>query len=191
METYPQVIRRVVEHLKRFPGVGTKSAERIVAYLLKADSAEDFRVLKERVRPCRRCCNIADSDLCPVCAESSRERVLAVVEEVKDVAALEKAGFRGYYHVLGGTIDHLDDVGPESLSVASLLARVEQESFTEVIIATNATAEGETTAHYLAKVLRERGYASSRLGFGLSVGSELEYTDPETLKKSIENRRQL
>lgn len=195
METYPQVIRRIVEHLRKFPGIGTKSAERIVAYLLRSDAheisaiANDLLALKERVQPCRRCGNTADGELCAICANCNREHCLAVVENVEDVAALEKAGFRGYYHVLGGTIDHLDGAGPERLSIASLLSRIKEEEFSEIIIATNATSEGETTAHYLAKILKEYGCIFSRLGFGLPVGGELEYIDAETLKKSIEHRR--
>jgi recombination protein RecR len=151
--------------------------------------AENLLRLKQNIRLCSRCFNISEEELCPVCKDEKRENILAIVEQVKDLAALEKAGFRGRYHVLGGHINPLEGIGPEQLNLSILMKRIADESFTEVLIATNPTPEGETTATYIANLLKESKIAVSRLAHGLPVGGEIEYADPETVKKSIENRR--
>jgi recombination protein RecR len=195
METYPALIRTVIEQLRKLPGIGTKSAERLVNYFLKMDDAEmeeftgNLKRLKENIRLCRECFNIAEEELCPVCKDTRREKVLAIVEEVKDLAALEKAGFRGCYHVLGGRINPLERTGPEQLNLVTLVERISRNGFTEVLVATNPTPEGETTASYLVGLLKEHGIPMSRLAYGLPMGGEIEYADPETVRRSIENRR--
>jgi len=195
METYPALIRTLIEQLKKLPGIGAKSAERIVNHFLRMDDAEitafaeNLLRLKQNIRLCSRCFNISEEELCPVCKDEKRENILAIVEQVKDLAALEKAGFRGRYHVLGGHINPLEGIGPEQLNLSILMRRIADESFTEVLIATNPTPEGETTATYIANLLKESKIAVSRLAHGLPVGGEIEYADPETVKKSIENRR--
>jgi len=194
METYPKIINSIIEQLKKLPGIGSKSAERIVEFFLKMDQAEllsfaeNLKNLKENVKLCKRCFSISDSDICEVCTDPSREKKLAVVEQFKDVIALEKAGFRGKYHVLGGRINPLEKVEPEDLSIRNLLERLKNEEFSEIIIATNPTPEGESTAIYLIKILKKYNYPISRIATGIPVGAEIEYADPETLRKSIENR---
>ncbi|MCM8763948.1 MAG: recombination mediator RecR [Candidatus Omnitrophica bacterium] len=194
MEIYPKIITSIIEQLKKLPGIGTKSAERIVECFLKMESAEvacfaeNLKKLKESVKLCKICFSISEDDVCQICRDSTREKKIAVVEEYKDLIALEKAGFRGMYHVLGGRINPLEKIGPENLSIDKLIERLEKENFSEIIIATNPTPEGESTAIYLAGILKKRNYSVSRLATGIPVGSEIEYIDPETLRKSIEHR---
>ena len=194
MENYPKIITSVIEQLKKLPGIGTRSAERIVEHFLKMDRvelicfAENLKKLKENVKLCKICFSISEEDICPICKDMSREKKIAIVEEYKDLIALEKAGFRGKYHVLGGKINPLEKIGPENLSIDKLLERLEKEDFSEIIIATNPTPEGESTAIYLTEVLKKRNYFVSRLATGIPVGAEIEYIDSETLRKSIEHR---
>jgi len=195
METYPALIRTVIEQLKRLPGIGTKSAERLVSFFLRMDDAEleefadNLKRLKKNIRLCRTCFSITEDELCPVCRDTKREKILAIVEEVRDLVALEKAGFRGCYHVLGGRINALEKVGPEQLNLSTLVARIKDGAFTEVLVATNPTPEGETTASFLVSFLRNNDIPVSRLAHGLPMGAEIEYADPETVRRSIENRR--
>lgn len=194
METYPKIILSIIEQLKKLPGIGSKSAERIVEHFLKMSEEELFafvdnlKKLKENVKICKKCFSISDSDVCKICQDSTRDKKLAVVEEYKDVIALEKAGFRGRYHVLGGRINPLEKIGPENLTISQLIERIQKEEISEIIIATNPTPEGESTAIYLTELLKKQNCVVSRLATGIPVGAEIEYIDPETLKKSIEHR---
>jgi len=197
MGAYPKPVEELVENLRRLPGIGVRSAERIVGYLLERPGeevlrlAENISALKNHVRLCERCYNLSDADLCPICADPSRRRVICVVEEVKDLVVIERTGFSGLYHVLGGRISTLDNLGPERIRIPQLLRRIAGEAVEEVIIATNPTPEGEDTAAYLSRMLREAGVRHSRIACGLPVGGEIEYADAQTLKRCLEGRRQL
>ncbi len=183
--------------LTKLPGLGRKSAQRLVFFLLKVPRAEvdalaaALIALKEKVRSCSQCYNITESDPCPICANPQRERrLLCVVEEASDVMALEKTGeFRGLYHVLGGALSPLDGIGPDNLKVRELVARL-PSGIEEVILATNPTAEGEATAIYLANLLRPLGPRLTRIARGIPVGGDLEYADEITLTRALEGRVQ-
>ncbi|MGB6057728.1 MAG: recombination mediator RecR [Microthrixaceae bacterium] len=194
---YAAAVQDLIDALGRLPGVGPKSAQRIAFHLLKVDADEANRLaraivrVKERVGFCSVCFNIAEGELCTVCADPKRdEHLLCVVEEPGDVVALERTReFRGRYHVLQGAIDHLQGVGPEQLKVKELIARVTGGEITEVIICTNPNLEGEATALYLSRVLDVPGLTVSRLSSGLPVGGDLEYADELTLGRALEGRR--
>lgn len=189
----------LIAHLKRMPGIGQKSAERIAMYLLnlpKADVetfAEAVLRLKRSVSHCRTCANLSEGDRCPICSDPSRDpSVICVVEEPRDVLALEKmASFRGVYHVLLGAVSPLDGVGPDQLTIPLLLERLEKGVVKEVILATDADTEGEATALYLAQRLKPLGVRITRIASGIPVGSDLEYTDQATLLKAMEGRHEL
>ncbi len=191
-------LARLVKHLSRLPGIGPKSATRLAYYLLQCDRgyneslAEEIRTLQDRIRACSTCGAYTEADPCEVCSDAGRDRrTLCVVEQPQDVVVLESTGaFGGLYHVLGGVISPIDGVGPEDLSVGDLLTRCSQ-GVAEVIIATNPTVEGDTTALYLAKMLEDRGYAVSRLALGLPVGGDLEYADRLTIERSLRGRTRL
>jgi len=197
MSGYPEVFEKAVERLRRLPGIGAKSAERIASWLLVQSEeevvalAEAVLDLKRRVRLCRRCFNLSDGDLCFVCRDAGREPILCVVEEVRDLMMMEKAGFRGRYFVLGGRISTLDRVGPESLRIDRLMELLAHEAVAEVILATNPNPEGEDTAAYLSGLLKRAGIRHSRLAYGVPVGAELEYLDPQTLRRSLNGRTPL
>ena len=194
---YAAAVQDLIDALGRLPGVGPKSAQRIAFHLLKVDADEANRLaraivqVKERIGFCTVCFNIAEGDLCTICADPKRdEHVLCVVEEPRDVVAIERTReFRGRYHVLQGAIDHLQGVGPEQLKVRELLTRVTAGGITEVIICTNPNLEGEATALYLSRVLDVPGLTVSRLSSGLPVGGDLEYADELTLGRALEGRR--
>lgn len=181
--------------LTKLPGLGRKSAQRLVFFLLKVPRAEvdalaaALIALKEKVRSCSQCYNITENDPCPICVNPQRERrLLCVVEEPNDVLALEKTGeYRGLYHVLGGALSPLDGIGPDNLKVRELLTRL-QNGVEEVILATNPTAEGEATAIYLANLLRPLGPRLTRIARGIPVGGDLEYADEITLTRALEGR---
>lgn len=195
---YSSSVQELIDCLGRLPGIGPKSAQRVAFHLLKVDAEEANRLaraiveVKERIGFCQRCFNIAEGDLCAVCADPRREEgVLCVVEEPRDVIAIERTGeFRGRYHVLLGAIDHLQGVGPEQLKIRELVARVGEESVREVIVCTNPNLEGEATALYLTRLLGEvPDLTVSRLASGLPVGGDLEYADELTLGRALEGRR--
>lgn len=197
MATYTESIEKLIESLVKLPGIGRRSAERIVNYLLGA-SRDEVRVLLEAinkvkisVRFCRACYNLSEEELCRVCRDERRQKdVICIVERPADVTAIEKAGsFHGVYHVLLGSISPLEGRGPSDLKIDALLNRLKHNSIKEVIIATDADTEGETTALYLTKLIKPMGIKLSRIGFGLPVGSNLEYADSSTLSKSLESRR--
>jgi recombination protein RecR len=194
---YANAVQDLIDAFGRLPGIGPKSAQRIAFHLLKADPEEAKRLAaaivaaKERIGFCTRCFNLAEGELCPVCADERRDgHVLCVVEEPRDVVAVERTReFRGRYHVLGGAIDHLQGVGPEQLRIKELLARISEEGITEVILCTNPNLEGEATALYLGRVLHVPGLTVSRIASGLPVGGDLEYADELTLGRALEGRR--
>lgn len=194
---YSAAVQDLIDALGRLPGVGPKSAQRIAFHLLKVDVDEANRLAraivraKERIRFCSVCFNLAEGELCEICADPRRdEHVICVVEEPRDVVAIERTReFRGRYHVLQGAIDHLQGVGPEQLRIKELLGRVADGGITEVIICTNPNLEGEATALYLSRALDVPGLTVSRLSSGLPVGGDLEYADEITLGRALEGRR--
>jgi recombination protein RecR len=189
-------LERLTAGLARLPGLGRKSASRIVHFLLRADGdfvqslAEDIAALQRTIRPCSVCGTWTDVDPCAICSDASRDDTeLCVVEEPRDVATIESIrDFRGRYHVLMGAISPIDGVGPGNLRIASLLERVHHGGVHEVILATNPTVEGETTALYLVKALKGTGVKVSRIAFGLPVGGDLEFADRQTLSRSFKGR---
>lgn len=195
--TYTAPVQALIDELGRLPGIGPKSAQRIAFHLLKmpADDANRLAVAiteaKAKVRFCSRCFNVADDELCPICADPRRDSgVLCVVEESRDIVAIERTGeFKGRYHVLLGAISPLEGIGPEQLKVRELLARLEPEGVEEVIVCTNPNTEGEVTAMYLARTLKPLGLTVTRIASGLPVGGDLEYADELTLGRALEGRR--
>ena len=195
----PEPLVRLIEELQRLPGVGPKSAQRLAFHILKtprerADRLIDaVRDVKEQVTYCSICNNITDVDPCAFCRSAERDqRVICVVEEPPNVAAIEKGrDFKGVYHVLMGTLSPLQGVGPDDLKIKSLLARIAAGSVDEVILATNPTVEGEATAIYLARLLKPLGVRVTRIAMGVPVGSDLEYTDEVTMQRALEGRREV
>ena len=196
---YEGVVQNLIDELGRLPGVGPKGAQRIAFYLLGADPADVRRLaavlveVTERVRFCQVCGNVAEEELCRICRDPRRDTsLICVVEEPKDVAAIEKIReFRGRYHVLGGAISPIDGIGPEDLRTRELMARLADGGITEVILATDPNLEGEATATYLARLVKPLGVRVTRPASGLPVGGDLEYADEVTLGRAFEGRRLL
>ncbi|MQA83046.1 MAG: recombination protein RecR [Streptosporangiales bacterium] len=196
---YEGVVQDLIDELGALPGVGPKSAQRIAFYLLAAEEVDVRRLakvlveVKEKVRFCRVCANVAEDEECRVCQDPRRDpSVLCVVEEPKDVVAIEKTReFRGRYHVLGGAISPIDGVGPDDLRIKELMARLADREITELIIATDPNLEGEATATYLARLVKPMDIKVTRLASGLPVGGDLEYADEVTLGRAFEGRRLL
>jgi len=190
-------IARLIQEFSKLPGIGPKTAERLTHHLLAADAqqalalADAVRAIKEEVHPCRQCFNLTEGDLCAICADPRRDGTLiCVVEQPRDLAALERAGnYRGLYHVLGGCIAPLDNVGPESLTIDALLRRVQQGSVQEVIMATNPTLEGDGTALFISTLLPGTAVRLTRLARGLPSGSVLEFANNQMLADALEGRR--
>lgn len=199
MNVTPEPIRRAVQQLSRLPGIGEKTATRLVYWLLRApegtagEIAEALSALAEGVRECSVCCNLTGEDPCRFCRDPRRDdHVLCVVESPQDVLAFERAAeFRGRFHVLHGALSPLDGVGPEALRIRALLERLRGGRVTEVIVATDPDVEGDATALYLGRLLRDVGVRVTRLAHGLSVGTAIEYADAVSLSRAIENRREL
>jgi recombination protein RecR len=196
---YEGVIQHLIDELGRLPGVGPKGAQRIAFYLLASDQ-EDVRRLAtaltevtERVRFCKTCGNVAEAEECRICTDTRRDpAVICVVEEPKDVAAVEKIReFRGRYHVLGGAISPIDGVGPDNLRIRELMTRLADGTVTELILATDPNLEGEATATYIARLVKPMGLRVTRPASGLPVGGDLEYADEVTLGRAFEGRRLL
>jgi recombination protein RecR len=196
---YDGVVQNLIDELGRLPGVGPKGAQRIAFYLLGADPADVRRLatvlvdVTEQIRFCRVCGNVAVDEECRICQDPRRDpSVICVVEEPKDVAAIEKIReFRGRYHVLGGAISPIDGIGPEDLRTRELMARLSDGSVTELILATDPNLEGEATATYLARLVKPLGLRVTRPASGLPVGGDLEYADEVTLGRAFEGRRLL
>jgi len=194
---YEGAIQDLIDELGRLPGVGPKSAQRIAFHVLAADPADVKRLatalqrVKELVRFCTRCYNVAEAELCRICRDPRRsDEVFCVVEEPKDVVAIERTGeFRGRYHVLGGAINPLEGVGPDSLRIRELMVRLADGTCKELILATDPNTEGEATATYLALLVKPMGLNVTRLASGLPVGGDLEYADEITLGRAFEGRR--
>jgi len=191
-----RIIDNAVKSLSAFPGVGRRTALRMVIYLLRRPEAEVRQMgeslisLKTDLRLCKVCGNVGDQEICPICSNPQRNpKQICVVEDFSDQMAVEAtAQFKGVYHVLGGLIAPIDGIGPEDLNIPALLARVENDQVEEVILALNATSEGDTTMFYLARKLKQSGVRVTSISRGISVGAELEYADEITLGRSILNR---
>ncbi|MGA8211515.1 MAG: recombination mediator RecR [Nocardioidaceae bacterium] len=194
---YEGVVQDLIDELGRLPGVGPKSAQRIAFHLLAADPVDVRRLaqvlveVKERVRFCSVCGNVAEEEVCRICRDPRREpAVLCVVEEPKDVVAIERTReYRGRYHVLGGAISPIDGIGPDELRIRELMPRLADGTVLEVILATDPNLEGEATATYLTRLLKPMGLRVTRLASGLPVGGDLEYADEVTLGRAFEGRR--
>ena len=199
MADYAQPISRLIEELRRIPSIGAKTAQRIAFHILGApqsaadDLAEAIRDVKKNLFTCSVCNNITSVDPCSYCADTSRaDDALCIVEEPYNIMTIEKTGvFHGRYHVLLGTLAPLRGIGPEELKLDKLEKRIKEGLVREVIIATNPTADGESTAHFLAKVLKDYGLKLTRLAMGLPVGSDLDFADQVTVRKALEGRTEL
>jgi len=193
---YPAVLQELVAQLRRMPGVGPRSAERMALWMIAgrnarpAEIAAAIAAVAEAVKPCPQCGFFATGPLCEICADDARRRdLLCVVERATDILPLERTGaFAGLYHALGGRISPLDHVGPEELRIDALLARVRSEAFVEVILALGADVEGEATANYIAGLLRESGVHVTRIAQGLPAGGGLEHADELTLSRALSGR---
>jgi recombination protein RecR len=199
MSKFAEPMVRLIDELKKLPGIGSKTAQRLAFHILRSsdDDAEALAIavrdVKANLRLCSICNNITDVDPCVYCSSATRnQRLVCVVEEPTNIASIEKTrNFNGVYHVLHGTISPLHGVGPEHLRIANLISRVENQQVDEVIIATNPTVEGEATATYLSGQLRRVGLRVTRIATGVPVGSDIEYADEITMLKAMEGRREL
>jgi len=197
VKDYPEPVSRLIAELKRLPGIGAKSAQRIAFHLLRGKEEESralsqaIRDLKEKITNCQICNNVTDVDPCTFCTRPDRSSaVLCVVEEPPNVVAIEKTHeFKGRYHVLMGALSPLQGVGPEQLRIAGLLERLRSGEVEEVILATNPNVEGEATAIYLSRLIKPLGIRVTRIAMGIPVGSELDYADEVTILKALEGRR--
>jgi recombination protein RecR len=194
---YEGIVQELIDELGRLPGIGPKSAQRIAFHILTTQSFDTTRLaeilgeVRDKVRFCSICGNVSEQDICSICRDPRRtQNVICVVEEAKDVAAIERTReFRGLYHVLGGALSPIDGIGPDDLRFAQLVQRLADSSITEVIIATDPNLEGEATATYLTRLLVQPGLRVTRLASGLPVGGDLEYADEVTLGRAFEGRR--
>ena len=192
-------LAKLIEQLERLPGLGPKSAQRIAFHILSMpteqvdDLADTITTARSRIHECRTCCNLTESEECPICGDPTRDRsTICVVGDPRDVLAIERTReYRGLYHVLHGNLSPMDGITPEKLRIKELLHRVTENEITEVIMANNSTVEGETTAMYLSKLLGPFGISVTRLAYGIPVGGDLEYADEVTLHRAIEGRRPL
>ncbi len=192
-------LENLIDQLERLPSIGRKSATRLAFHVLRAPQEEAAALVdaivqaRETIHECAVCCNLADGETCPICADEQRDRTtLCVVEEPQDVGAFERTReYHGLYHVLHGTISPMEGIGPDKIRIRELLHRVANEDIGEIIMATNPTVEGEATAMYIAKLLAPFGIPVTRLAYGIPVGGDLEYADEITLRRSLENRSKL
>jgi len=189
-------LARLIEQFERLPGIGRKTAQRLALFVLNLprDEGEAFAEAildaRRKIRRCTVCCNLAEGDLCPVCQSGKRDAAtICVVEDPRDVIAIERTReYKGVYHVLHGCFSPMDGVGPDELCIKELVARINSGGVSEVIMATNATAEGEVTAVYISRLLKPLGVKCTRLAYGIPVGGDLEYADEITLKRAIDGR---
>lgn len=190
-------LANLYEQLRRLPGIGSKTAMRLAYHIMDMPAEEVAQLTqaltnaKQQIHYCRQCFNLTDAQLCEICSDDKRDRyTICVVEQPQDIAAMERShGYHGLYHVLHGALSPLDGIGPDKLRIRELFQRLQQESVTEVILATNSDVEGEATATYLAQLLKPAGITVSRIAHGLPVGGDLEYADEVTLSRALENRR--
>lgn len=196
---YPEPIAKLIDSYMKLPGIGQKTATRLAFYTIDMkeevvnEFAKSLLSVKRDLHFCSICGNITEEDPCEICQDAARDRsMILVVEEPKDVMAMEKMReYHGLYHVLHGVLSPMEGTGPEDINIPSLIQRLHDEEVTEVIIATNATTEGEATAMYLSRLIKPAGIKVTRLAHGLSVGSDIEYADEVTLLKAVEGRREL
>ncbi len=199
MELYSGHINRLIDELSSLPGIGGKSAQRLAFYIINlpkdrvkrlADSITDAR---ENVHYCKECCTLTDDDICPICSNSNRDhRTIMVVENARDLAAYEKTGkYEGVYHVLHGAISPMLGIGPGDIRLTELMTRLQKQEADEVIIATNSSLEGETTAMYISKLIKPTGIRVTRIASGVPVGGDLEYIDEVTLLRALEGRTEI
>jgi recombination protein RecR len=199
MLDYAESVTRLIDELKRLPGIGNKSAQRLAFYLLKIDRVDADRLIeaiadaKDKIRQCSICCNLTDVDPCRYCASSTRDpRIILVLEEPHNLVTVERTReYRGLYHVLHGALSPIRGIGPENLRIRELLERLRGTQVEEVIIATNPNTEGEATANYLLKLLKPLNIRITRIAMGVPVGSDLEYADEVTMHKALANRREM
>ena len=198
MQSSP-ALQKLLDELERLPGIGAKSAQRIAYWMMNTDKSTVVRLaeaiveVKDSVHFCSRCFNYAEDDLCEICRSERRDTgLICVVGEPRDISAIERTGaYTGVYHVLGGELSPMDGIGPDDLHIADLLRRLASEDVREIILATNPNVEGETTAAYIARVVKPLGITVSRLASGMPVGGELDFVDEATLGRAIEARREL
>jgi recombination protein RecR len=199
LSKFAEPMTRLIDELKKLPGVGNKSAQRLAFHILRSSEddatllANAVRELKSKLRLCSICNNITDVDPCVYCSNPTRnQQLICVVEEPTNISSIEKTrNFNGVYHVLHGTLSPLHGVGPEHLRISNLIKRMENGRIEEVILATNPTVEGEATATYLSKLLKSEGVKVTRIATGVPVGSDIEYADEVTMQKAMEGRREL
>lgn len=199
MDYFSNQISTLISELSALPGIGSKSAQRLAFYLLSqpreevAKLSEAIISARDNVKFCQECFTLTDEDICPICANSKRNKnIIMVVEDTKDLAAYEKTGkFEGVYHVLHGAISPMQGVGPNDIKLKELMVRLQQNDVEEVIIATNSSLEGETTAAYISKLIKPAGIKVTRIASGVPVGGDLEYIDEVTLLRALEGRMEL
>ena len=199
MAQYAKPLANLIRELSKLPGIGGKSAQRLAFHILSMDDREaevlanSITRAKSSMRYCSVCGNLTESDPCEICSDEKRDRtVICVVEQARDVAAMERMKeYNGLYHVLNGAISPMDGIGPEDINLTQLIIRLQQDDIREVILATNPTIEGEATAMYAARLIKPSGIKVTRIAHGIPVGGDLEYTDEVTLSKAMEGRREL
>lgn len=196
---YPKVLNDLIECFKKLPGIGEKTAERLSFAVLNFDEEEvnmfsnSILNLHKKIRPCKKCGTLTDQEYCLICQDKTRSKdTLIVVEDSKDVFLFEKIGnFKGYYHVLGGLISPLDDIGPEDISINSLVEKVEAYGIKEIILAIKSGIEADTTALYLKKILEKKDVSITKIASGIPIGGDLDYVDSLTLESAIKNRKEV
>ncbi len=199
MALYIKSVENLINEFRKLPGIGPKSAKRIVFYLLKLSHSDITKLsqalveMKEKVKICKYCYNLTEEDICSICRDQSRDKKkICIVEEVSDLIIIEKTGeYKGLYHVLGGLLSPIENIGPKEIRIPRLLERIKNDNTEEVIMALNPTVEGESTAMYLKKILSPLGVKVTRLASGLPVGGDLEYADEVTIGRAISDRREL
>ena len=199
MPEHAKPMARLIEALRRLPGIGPKSAQRIAFHIVKTEQAEVEEIaaalqeVKEKIQLCELCNNVTETNPCAYCSDPSRNpKLLCIVEEPGNILPIERTGqYRGYYHVLHGALSPLQGIGPEQLRIKNLMERLKTGAVQEVIVATNPTVDGETTAVYLSKLLKPQGVTVTRIAMGVPVGSDLEYVDEVTIAKAMEGRKEI
>lgn len=199
MENYSEPIDRLINEFSKLPGIGRKTAQRLAFHVINMDIKDVAGLskalvdVKNEIKYCGVCCNISDSEVCPICANSHRDpSTICVVEDPRDVAAMERTkDYSGRYHVLNGVISPMDGIGPDMLNIKELISRLGDGSVKEIIMATNPTIEGEATAMYISRLVKPMGIKVTRIAHGLPVGGDLEYADDVTISKALEGRREI
>ena len=199
MENYSEPIDRLINEFSKLPGIGRKTAQRLAFHVINMDIKDVTGLskalvdVKNEIKYCSVCCNISDTEVCPICANSHRDpSTICVVEDPRDVAAMERTkDYSGRYHVLNGVISPMDGIGPDMLNIKELISRLGDGSVKEIIMATNPTIEGEATAMYISRLVKPMGIKVTRIAHGLPVGGDLEYADDVTISKAIEGRREI